>query len=262
MKTTNILIISLLAFLPALVSAQDFKFTPKSAAKVRVTTIAGDLMLESYAGKDIVVSGTKADHDDDDDNDTKGLQLVNGSGVQDNTGFGINITETDGTVVIRGLASNKNEDIKIMIPEKMNITVSSKGWVASGIKMTGFKSEVEVKSEYASVVLNNVTGPVVLNVTYGQVKAVFDKVNQEKPISLIATYNDLDVTLPADTKADLQLESDYGNVYTDFQIALEKTGGDDLEPVKTKDVKGKINSGGVKIHLESPYKNVYLRKKK
>lgn len=145
----------------------------------------------------------------------------------------------------------------------MNLAVASKGWLASDIKIIGFKSEVEVKSEYASVVLNNVTGPVVLNVTYGKVKAVFDKVNQEKPISMVATYGDMNVTLPADTKADLQLESSYGNIYTDFQVAIEKsTNDEDLEPIKAKDVTGKINGGGVKIHLESPYQNVYLRKKK
>jgi hypothetical protein len=263
MKNLKITLLSILLLLPALLFAQDFHFTPKSATKVRVATIPGKIILESHTGKDIIISSSRINHDEDDVKDKEGLQLINGAGVQDNTGTGVNITETDGVVIIRGASQKSEGDIKILIPEKMNLLVTSKGWIANNIKINGFKSEIEIKSEYAHVSLSNVTGPIVLNATYGHVKAVFDKVNQEKPISMIATYGTLDVSLPADTKADLQLESDYGSIYTDFQIAMDKTIDDDnMELLKKKDVVGKINSGGVKIHLKSPYKNVYVRKRK
>jgi len=245
--------------LPAISQAQDFKFSIKSASKVKIGTIHGNLTVEGYAGKEIVVSGTKCSTDEG----AEGLKLISGSGLTDNTnGYCLNIQENDGTVTIRGL-SNKNTHMKILIPERMSVIIQSKGWVAKDIVVSNFKSELEIKSEYAPVTLTNVTGPVVLNATYGKVKAVFEKINQERPTSIVATYNNLDVSLPADTKANLRMESSYGNIYTDFDVKMASgNGGDGLEKISSQNVTGAINGGGAEIHLESPYKNVYLRRKK
>ncbi|MCU0352344.1 MAG: DUF4097 domain-containing protein [Cytophagales bacterium] len=247
-----------LAALISSVHAQDFKFNVKSANKVKIGTVSGTLVIEGYSGKDIAVSGDRCTTEEKED----GLKLISGSGLMDNTnGYCLNIQETDGTVVIRGL-SNKASNLKILIPERMNVIVQSKGWMAKGITVNSFKSELEIKSEYAPVTLTNVTGPVVLNAVYGKVKVSFDKINQEKPTSIVATYNTLDVSLPPDTKANLRLESSYGNIYTDFDVKVPAADNEDLEKISSQNISGVINGGGTEIHLESPYKNVYLRKKK
>lgn len=238
--------------------AQDFTFNVKSAAKVKIGTIHGSVTIEGHSGKDIIVSGTKCSSDED----AEGLKLISGNGISDNTnGYCLNIQENEGTVVIKAV-SNKNQNVKLLIPERMNITVQSKGWVARGITITNVKSELEITSEYAPVSLTNVTGPVVLNATYGKVKAVFSKINQQKPISMVATYNNLDVTLEGDTKANLRMESSYGDIYTDFDVKTPANTGDELEKISSHTVTGTINGGGVEVHLESPYKNVFLRRRK
>ncbi len=241
-----------------LAKAQDFKYDVKSATKVKINTIHGSVAIEGHSGKEIIISGTKCSQDED----AQGLRLVSGNGLTDNTnGYCINIQESEGTVVIRGV-SNKNQNVKILIPERMTVKVQSKGWVAKDITVNNIKSELEITSEYAPVSLTNVTGPVVLNATYGKVRAVFAKLNQEKPISMVATYNNLDVTLEPDTKANLRMESSYGDIYTDFDIKSPAGSGDELEKISSHSVAGAINGGGVEIHLESPYKNVFLRRRK
>ncbi|MDJ1480573.1 hypothetical protein QNI16_08760 [Cytophagaceae bacterium YF14B1] len=255
-----IIILTLLVS-PILSYAQDFKFEVKSANKVKIGTIHGHITVEGHTGKDIIVTGNKCMTNEE---GTEGLKLISGDGVSDNTnGYCLNIQESNGTVVVRGV-SNKNHNVKILIPEKMNIIIQSSGWSAKDITINNFKSELEIKSEYASVAMANVTGPVVLNATYGKVKAVFDKINQDRPISIVATYNNLDVTLPSDTKANLRLESSYGDIYTDFDVksSSPSSSEDDLEKISSHTVTGSINGGGVEVHLESPYKNVFLRKKK
>ncbi len=258
MKKVILAVIFCLAFYH--LKAQQFTYPVKSASKVRVFTFANGLILEGHSGKDIIVYGEGKEVA----NEVNGLKLISNEGLLDNTdGMGVNIQEVDGVVNIKSVGSKKSKSVKIMIPEQMALKVTSKGYMASDISLSNFKSDVEVNSEYASLNINNITGPLVLTATYGEVKVVFDKINAEKPCSLVATYSDLDVSLPVDTKANLRLLSNYGNVYTDFELEKKNTGADEeLENLNQTDVESKINGGGVEIHLESPYSNVYLRKKK
>ena len=58
-----------------------------------------------------------------------------------------------------------------------------------------------------------------------------------------STFNgDIDVTLPPDTKANLKMKSDQGDIYTDFDMAVSKT---------TPKVENKQESGEYKISMES-----------
>jgi hypothetical protein len=68
------------------------------------------------------------------------------------------------------------------------------------------------------------------------------------------------VALPLETKANLELSTNWGEILVDpaFKIEIDKTGG--LVNYSDK-LRGKLNGGGVEIALSSHHNNVYLRKK-
>jgi DUF4097 and DUF4098 domain-containing protein YvlB len=235
--------------------AQEFRHTPKGN-KLKILTNSGSFTIEGHSGKEIVLSGPSSKAPEE----AEGLKLITG-GAYDNTGTGLNIDETDGAVVIKNVARSGN--FRVLVPEKMNLIIGAKTYNCGKITVSNFKAELEIKSEYGSIYLDNVTGPVVCNATYGKVKANFDQVNQSKPISIVATYSNVDVSLPESTKADVKLESSYGNIYSDITLVQERSSeSDDWGQWGGKTINGKMNGGGVEIYLKSPYSNIYLRKKK
>jgi hypothetical protein len=73
-------------------------------------------------------------------------------------------------------------------------------------------------------------------------------------------YGHVDVTIPVSTKANLKLNTSYGEIFVapDFKIEMEKQG----ELVSYGDkISGKINGGGMTIDLGANYSKIYLRKK-
>jgi Putative adhesin len=258
MKNLKFSLCGIFILLTVLVSqAQEFKVNVKSGSKVKIRSFSGSMSISTHSGNEVIIKAPSIERP----KNSEGLRLISGRG-EDNTGVGLNVQSTESGLEISG-ATRKSVEYEVLLPENIALHAHLRGWQCSKLEIDGLKSEVEIDVDYASVYLNNVTGPVVLKVTYGKVKANFSQVNQTKPISLIATYSDLDVTLPSNTKANIKLHSDYGDIYSDFDIAYEKKSGDaDWIKMTGSSVKGTINGGGVEIYLKAPYNNVYLRKSK
>jgi hypothetical protein len=80
----------------------------------------------------------------------------------------------------------------------------------------------------------------------------------------------IDVTLPADTKANFKLKCQRGEMFTDFDIDVDKTrpkvetkNEDHFHQIKIDDwVLGKINGGGSELVMESQFGSIYIRKAK
>ena len=79
-------------------SAQEFK-VQKTTGRLEIRI--GKVTVEGYAGNEIVFSSR--DRDKKDDDRAKGLKEINGLGIDDNTGLGINVEDKGGVVVVRQL---------------------------------------------------------------------------------------------------------------------------------------------------------------
>ena len=80
----------------------------------------------------------------------------------------------------------------------------------------------------------------------------------------------VDVTFPASVKANVKLKSDRGDIFSDFDIDVDKgqpkttrTSQNGMYHVKIEDwVYGKINSGGPEVMMKNMNGNIYIRKAK
>ncbi len=185
----------------------------------------------------------------------KGLKLV-GEGGTDNTSIGFSVIQDGNTLIVTNL--RKSEGAEIYLPKNQN--VSAKSTWNGDIEIDGFAGEIEADAQLnGSVKILNVNGPVTANTLNGELTVEFGTVKQGSPISLYSTNGAVDVSLPANTPANLSMSTINGNVYTDFDVKLSEKDG--LKSVLGRKISASINNGGVDITLKSTNGNMYLRKK-
>lgn len=83
------------------------------------------------------------------------------------------------------------------------------------ILISNSSAEIEVDSGNAWIYLQNISGSVVANTTFGSIEASFASLDPEKPV-LLSAIGHIDITLPPEEDASLFMKSTWGEVYSDF----------------------------------------------
>ncbi|MHA7056692.1 DUF4097 family beta strand repeat-containing protein [Aquimarina sp. M1] len=187
----------------------------------------------------------------------KGLKAVYAGG-SDNTGFGIYVLKEGGTLIIRNLKSAYTKTLEIFLPKSVNIKIERSN--LGKVDAEGFSSEIEVSTNVGHITLKDVTGPIVAKTATGEINVVFKKVNQNSPISLVSATGAIDVSLPSNTAANLEMKSTMGEIFTDFDIKLPVPENGLKVVGGKKTINTELNNGGVEISLKSATGNIYLRK--
>lgn len=189
---------------------------------------------------------------------TKGLTAIYPGGKDNTNGYGFSVLKEGSTLIVKDLKSfYQRRAIIVELPRDVNLALDT-GTLGSA-KIQGFTSEVEVNSNVGSINMTDVTGPITAHSSTGSINVQFVKVNQSSPITVSSATGEIDVTMPAATKANLELNTN-GTVYSNFDIQPTTKKG--LKNVSgLKKITTTLNDGGVKIKLKSAMGNIYLRKK-
>ena len=185
----------------------------------------------------------------------KGLKLLGEVG-EDNTSVGFNVVESGNDLIVKNV--RKSGEAEIFLPKSQNLSITNTWGGLTTID--GFSGEVEANSNLnGTLVLSNLAGAVTAYSLNHGIQVVFDKINQKAPIDIRTTNGEIDVTLPENTSANLELSSWNGDIYTNFD--LKRPDKDGLISISDRNIKGAINGGGVDITLKSTNGTIYLRKK-
>ncbi len=189
----------------------------------------------------------------------KGLKPLYAGG-EDNTGLGMYIKKEGETLIVRNLKNGYSSDaLALYLPKDVNITIEKSN--LGGVNISGFSSEIEVSTNVGRITLTDVTGPIVAKTSAGEINVIFDKVSQKSPISLVSSAGVIDVSLPSNTSANLELKTTMGEIFTDFDIKFPVPDKDMQLISGKRTIKTELNNGGVEISLRSSVGNIYLRKK-
>jgi hypothetical protein len=262
MKRISSLILTVaLAFGISACYAQDFKYDVKQSNQISIKDFSGGINIEETSGTQLIIEVGKYDEKPA---RADGLKSLYGSGAEDNTNIGLQVKTNENVIEITG-ASKQAEDAyyTFKIPKGLNVKIDYRSPFANDdIKVKNFSSELEVSILNPGIKLENVTGPVILNLTNGDINIVFGTVNQNSPISLHATNGIIDITLPANTPANISMSTINGEIFTNFDLDFKKKTKVGLDYIGGgQKLKGTINSGGVDINLKTINDNIYLRKK-
>lgn len=134
------------------------------------------------------------------------------------------LTEKDNIVTLSLAGDNPwgghDADFKISVPR--NIALNLKTDAGGDLVVQGVEGDVEINNMNGEVRLEGLVGSAVINTMNGEVRAIYAKAPQ-KPISITSMNGEVDLRLPADTKANIRMRTHNGSILTDFAEDALKT---------------------------------------
>jgi hypothetical protein len=236
--------------------------SPGKPYSLKVHLVTGSIKVSGYEGKDIIINVTPRDGEEDKPKASEnGMKRISSSG-----GYEVTAKEADNTVTVNTGNPMKAIDLSLKIPQDVKLKI---GTVNDGeVEVENLKGELEVNNVNDKITLTNISGSVVANTINGDVTVSFSSVDAKAPMAFSTLNGDVKVTLPADVKANVKLKSDQGDVYSDFDIDIDKTPAKvdkTTEPgmykIKKDDwVYGKINGGGPEMMMKTMQGDIYVKK--
>ncbi|MEP5613892.1 MAG: DUF4097 family beta strand repeat-containing protein [Cyclobacteriaceae bacterium] len=254
MKKNNIFLSTILALGVVLAANGQGEHKFSVSGKLIVDGI-NKISFEGYDGNEVIISTTSTASRSE---RAQGLKLINGSGLEDNTGIGISLTESGGNTEMVEISNRSSKRYTVKVPKSVTVVYKHSSPHGSTVVFSKIAGEIEVKTNHSKVKLEDVTGPMTVSTVHGRIEGNFTALSQTGPVSIASSHGLVDISLPANTKANIKLGSGWGEIYSDFDIAFEKSSS--LKSYSSNEVRGTINGGGVDFSAKSSHGDVYLRK--
>jgi Putative adhesin len=215
----------------------------------------GSITVKTHGSGDVIVEGEAHSHEEH----QGGMRRI---GVSTN---GLEAVVDDNVISVHN--HNGNGNIFITVPVNTSLKLHT---LSGGINVDGVNGEVEVHTSNGQVTLNNISGTVTADSQNGAIRVSMDRVDNSKPLAFSTLNGMVDLTFPADLKADLTVKSNHGAVYSDFDVTLggsravtERNGANARYQIRIDStIRGSINGGGVDLTIHTLNGAVYIRKKK
>jgi DUF4097 and DUF4098 domain-containing protein YvlB len=234
---------------------------PARPAYVKASMVNGSITVKGYEGKEVVVEARARNQESE--RPSGGPKRLNISTT------GLTVEEENNEVRVSTESWARTIDVTITVPVHTSLKLRA---VNDGdIVVTGVDGELDVDDVNGSVTLNNISGSAVAHALNGKLRATFAHVNPQKPMAFSSLNGDIDVTLPADVKANVSIRSDRGDVFSDFDVQLQASApqqvvedgrgkGGKYRVKIDKTVHGTINGGGPEYQFTNFQGQIYIRR--
>jgi hypothetical protein len=265
--------------------------SPGKPGKIEVSNQRGSITIKGYSGQEVMVVATvrekKVGEEDEvhvelgealrervverakkvagQDQKTAGLKKIPLPGST-----GLTIEEENNTMEIRTSVMRQAVDLEIQVPSTTSLELSS--LMGGSITVEGVNGDIDVNNMNGRIKLAAVSGTVLAHSMSGGIEVVFKEVTQGKPMSFSTMSGDIDVTLPASTKANLKMKTDYGEIFSDFEIKIDPTPQKVSEEPQREGGRyrisfdkyylGSINGGGPEYLFKTFQGDILIRKAK
>jgi DUF4097 and DUF4098 domain-containing protein YvlB len=234
---------------------------PARPAFVKASMVNGGITVKAYDGKEVIVEART--RNEEREKPSGGPKRLNISTT------GLSVEEENNEVRISTESYARTIDLTISVPVHSSLKLRA---VNDGdIVVTGVEGEIDVDDVNGAVTLNNISGSAVAHALNEHVHVTFAKVNSQKPMAFSSLNGDIDVTFPADVKANVSIRSDRGDVFSDFDVQLQASAprqevedgrgkGGKYRVKIDKTVHGTINGGGPEYQFTNFQGQIYIRK--
>lgn len=236
---------------------------PSRPRTLVVKIINGGMTIRGYDGKDVLVEShggaSRSRHERE---APPGMHRLDGSSS------GLDVTEDNNVMTIQaGLMRSADLSIQVPMQTSLRLTTMNGG----KISVENVSGEIEAENMNGAVTLTNVSGSVVANSMNGRVTVSLDHVTPNKTMSFSTMNGTIDVTLPADLKANLRLRTDNGDIFTDFDVKMQGSHPPEVDDQRKnggryrvrvdKTMYGTINGGGPEIRFTTYNGSILIHKK-
>ncbi|MGB8128852.1 MAG: DUF4097 family beta strand repeat-containing protein [Candidatus Angelobacter sp.] len=237
---------------------------PARPVTLRAHLVSGSITVKGADVKEVVVEAkSRGGEESHSSGRAEGMKRV------PMTSTGLNIEAENNNVRISTDSYQRTIDLTITVPTHTSVSLHT---VNDGnILVSGVDGELDIDDVNGEVDLKNIGGSVVAHALNGHVVATFNRIDPQKPMAFSSLNGDIDVTFPADLKANVSLRTDNGEVYSDFDVKVQPTSpqqtvednrgkGGKYKVNIDKNVRGTINGGGQEIQFKNFNGNIYIRK--
>ena len=211
--------------------------SPGQPVVLEASVMMGSIHVAGYEGSEVQVEVTFEERKEKDGEQEaegrEGLRRIPSSSG------GVTVEEKGNKVEIGTDWSNEEIHLDIKVPVRTSVHLS--GINGEFIKVEGLTGAHELSHTNGEITATNMRGSVIANTTNGDVVVELVEINPDTPMSFSSWNGDVQVTLPAATKADLHMQSRQGEIFTDFDIELLPT-----QPKVTQEHEG----GGYRVRME------------
>ncbi|HXX20822.1 MAG TPA: hypothetical protein VEJ46_15565 [Candidatus Acidoferrum sp.] len=235
---------------------------PSRPGTIKASLVNGGITVNSYDGKDILIEARAR-------NPWPAPPAYGGMHRVMTRGSGLTAEEENNDVQVSVDSVFHTVDLVFTVPAHTSVVLRT---VNDGnITVNGVDGDLDVSVVNGGITLDNVSGNAVAHTLNGRLLAKFVKVNPQKAMAFSSLNGEIDVTFPADLKASLSLHVNRGDVYSDFDVQVERSVGQPIVEgaggygsryrVRPDGaVYASINGGGAAIQLSSWNGNIFIRK--
>ena len=237
---------------------------PSRPVSLSAHLVAGSITVKGADVKEVVVEAkNRGEEESGRESKAGGMKRI------PMTSTGLNIEADNNQIHISTDSTQRATDLVITVPVHTSLSLHT---VNDGnISVSGVDGEMDINDVNGEVDLKNVGGSVVAHALNGHVVVTMNRVDAQKQMAFSSLNGDIDVTFPADLKANVNMRTDNGEVYSDFDVKLlpkapqqtveDNRGKGGKYRVKIdKNVLGTINGGGQEIQFKNFNGNIYIRK--
>jgi putative adhesin len=247
-------------------AAEQLKVPLSSPGKIytlNVDLVNGSIMVSSYAGNEILIEVKSKGRRETTDDGPGGMKRISPK-----NSFDITAKEDNNVVTVENNDVNKTIELSLKIPQNVKLKLST---VNNGdIEVENVQGELEINNVNGGIKCIGISGSVVASSVNGNVITTFNAVDDKAPMAFTTLNGNVDVSFPATAKSNVKLKSERGEIYTDFDIDIDKTQPKTetkkeagMYQLKLDDwIIGKINGGGPEVLMKNMNGNIYVRKSK
>jgi hypothetical protein len=241
---------------------------PSKPAVIHAHMLLGGITVRGGPTKDVVVEtrgSERGGHERPVPPNATGMHRLDLGG-----NAGLDVTEENNVVNIKTTAWIKQADLVITVPYRSSLQLKS---ISNGeIHVEHVDGEVDAEALNGAINLIDVSGSVVAHALNGAIHVTMDHVDPSKPMSFSTLNGEIDVTLPANVRANVRMKTDNGDIYSDFDVKLQATshaassdsgerhnGAYHIRVDRT--VSGTINGGGPEYQFTSFNGQIFIRKR-
>lgn len=240
---------------------------PSRPGVVEVSVLHGGITVKGYSGKEVIVAAQvrlrEYKQKEKTSKKAEGLRRLAANTT------GLVVEEHNNVMQVDVSSHQRTIDLIIQVPAKTSLKLGS---VNDGdIKVEDVSGEIEVENVNGGVTLTRISGAAIAHALNDDVVVTFVKVDPGKPMSFSSLNGDIDVTFPADLRANVRFKAQNGDIYSDFDMKMEPTtqrveeggkGGGKYRLRIEQTMEGKINGGGPEIKFETLNGDVFVRRAK
>ncbi len=182
-----------------------------------------------------------------------------------NAHLDLDIRELDNRVEVQS-HSGRHLDLTIEVPREFDVEIRLYVSSETGLSVTGLSGVVESRIAEGPIRLLRLSGAAVVHTDDGELEVELLAAAAGQPMSFTTARGDIDVTLPAELGATATIESDTGNVYSDFELVpiRQKPKASRAAPGFSARlgglVKYELNGGGLAVTFKSLRGDVRIRR--